>query len=1313
MKKNIAGGAATASGINYQAAVAALGLAHIATGRRLPWLGNLSIALPLALSAETSGGGDDFRIDLSDKSHLEVQVKRGLARGAKLWSALESLAQGIVSDPLEFGLLIVCENSSQTIRKELSRDIIRMGDDRFDNLKDISREFKKKLENSGLKVSDVCSRLRVMTVDATELNSPSIQTAIRDLEDICKDKKNAENAWSALYIDSGKIIETKGRRDLISIGRALDTNAIALRNDSSQPVSFIASLAHWIVTNNSDLIIPGMARPLALQEAWIKTSVKAQEAPNNQTTSDLAEALERYHGSAEDTRNEPTFDIEWLGRFVPHLVLIGGPGAGKSTAAKVIARRYGLDGFPVLSLRLPRLAKRLQRGDGLWEAMLALGLDGSGVNSNDASTTFPWVIIADGLDECGSQKAEIAAELTKFSNSHPHIRIIITTRPIGYDVPHFHAWRHYRMLAQDDSNARQALSDLVELISDGSITVPGGWHGLDGVPKDLSNAIKRTPLILALSAVLLADGQPFQKNRAAQYNAIIQRIQKTNAPRADDGGMSESVLNYVLNLIGEHSIGFPLSVSKNTTEFAASQLSVALGTTELQAQDLVQKAVEYWTDIGLLEKVSHGNQELLTFIHRTFAEFASARFLVESIKDYQKRSELLNERLADDKWSEVIEFVSMLGWGDAVVSCLLADFEVTSVSAPKVAQSLRIAAFANQNLSKDMLSLLFQRSYELSIPGRRDLVANIATPLIEAAARYKDNARSIGQSLANSQFVWCRLLGHSLLLGDAPSPIEIANARDELSQLWTTVEEDKPELTTGFIAIGRPSSVELIEVFVIRLIDQLALTLSKPELIEAIAPVVELRDKYNVRFYEAVSKCFQRHEIHKHVKKADFGLSGFDNNWMDNISTDFKDSFLGIFSPITNLLTADQRANIKPSKEENLLYVSAILQVTGFWSMTFHEIRGRRLDELANAEQEVMRCFVHAAGIPLNDLISEAAALKNQFEQQLDPSTPLFERIVHVDCDLPDWHSIATPPADLKKLEKCVRESSYWMARIATALIEDQATEIEREEIARRGLSENGYYVVALASHLALSIPKDKSLAVLMNAAASRRNHVGPILDALSKITDWNNSLLEICRFHLLSSDVENAAAAASLMIEIAERQEPSVVELSREGYEYWLEHEEPYPVKGGTVPKSPRDSLVKLVELQSWPDKDIFQTVSDQRSDVRSFATQTLIELLRHKDSARRRFVELCLNEQLSQNTVRAVLKSPTPFSEDDIKKLMILLRSKSPKWRYVGLELIRSEYLKPDEALTVIDRMADETVPEIIAGLERARHWAKNCSS
>ncbi|CAN0587541.1 unnamed protein product, partial [Laminaria digitata] len=113
--------------------------------------------------------------------------------------------------------------------------------------------------------------------------------------------------------------------------------------------------------------------------------------------------------------------------------------------------------------------------------------------------------------------------------------------------------------------------------------------------------------------------------------------------------------------------------------------------------------------------------------------------------------------------------------------------------------------------------------------------------------------------------------------------------------------------------------------------------------------------------------------------------------------------------------------------------------------------------------------------------------------------------------------------------------------------------------------------------------------------------------------------------------------------------------------------------------------------------DKDIFQTISDPRTDVRNFAVQTMIVQLRDSDSARQRFAELCFDEKLSQETVRTVLKSTPPFGKGEIKKLMKLLSSKRQRWRYVGLELLQPEYLSPHEATAVIDSMADETVPEI----------------
>src|SRR5215471_16141050 len=124
---NIAGGSAPASGIDFQAAVTAIAAIAVARGIPIRWLEGVVDDTPVSISAETCGPGDDLRLDLSNTDIVEVQAKRGLAAGDRLWSALIELAGGITSKSISHGVLVVSPDSSKSIRKDLARDIVRMG----------------------------------------------------------------------------------------------------------------------------------------------------------------------------------------------------------------------------------------------------------------------------------------------------------------------------------------------------------------------------------------------------------------------------------------------------------------------------------------------------------------------------------------------------------------------------------------------------------------------------------------------------------------------------------------------------------------------------------------------------------------------------------------------------------------------------------------------------------------------------------------------------------------------------------------------------------------------------------------------------------------------------------------------------------------------------------------------------------------------------------------------------------------------------------------------------------------------------------
>ena len=107
-KSNTSGGAAGAGGFSFQAAVSAIAYVHTLRGTRVQWLAGLAAEIPVGVSSETGGPGDDISLELADGSIVEVQAKKGLSADGKFWSVINSLSEGINSDRCADGILIVC-----------------------------------------------------------------------------------------------------------------------------------------------------------------------------------------------------------------------------------------------------------------------------------------------------------------------------------------------------------------------------------------------------------------------------------------------------------------------------------------------------------------------------------------------------------------------------------------------------------------------------------------------------------------------------------------------------------------------------------------------------------------------------------------------------------------------------------------------------------------------------------------------------------------------------------------------------------------------------------------------------------------------------------------------------------------------------------------------------------------------------------------------------------------------------------------------------------------------------------------------------
>ncbi|MBV7489862.1 hypothetical protein [Pseudomonas sp. PDM30] len=230
--------------MNLHARVAAVAAVHLLGHRRLGWLKEMEVDIPVEIWCETNGPGDDLRFVLANNLVVEAQAKKGLKRGEDLWRALESLANGIHMGTIAYGVLVIDTDASTTIRRGLARGIVRLGEGRADLLDEITSQFKHRLESAGLPVQAVCGRLRIIVVHCANRDDASVLAAKAELLRLCADERAAEIAWTAIELSAHGLIERQGRWTANELSGVLKTACVELRTTPNEgPLSAISGWA--------------------------------------------------------------------------------------------------------------------------------------------------------------------------------------------------------------------------------------------------------------------------------------------------------------------------------------------------------------------------------------------------------------------------------------------------------------------------------------------------------------------------------------------------------------------------------------------------------------------------------------------------------------------------------------------------------------------------------------------------------------------------------------------------------------------------------------------------------------------------------------------------------------------------------------------------------------------------------------------------------------------------------------------------------------------------------------------------------------
>lgn len=492
------------------------------------------------------------------------------------------------------------------------------------------------------------------------------------------------------YITIDALIKDLERNQFTFKSKVLEKNSSVL----------LVHLARLASENNSYFFVTGTKQKISIQQLL---PMHLEKIPFNfdNYKHDVSTALSHYYKTTEREKNgisSDYLDSPWIGRFIKQVVVVAGPGLGKSTMIKELAYQYANENFLVLKVDLKKLARSLKNGETFIDAVSKIGLDGSGFTFNEIKNIDikKWVILADGLDECSGMHEEVSIQIKQFSIGHPNVRIIITTRPIGYNTAEFEHWTHYRLLPPIKDECFSNLVHLMQVIDKDKMSKK---EIEEVIKKKLHrsynlNAISNSPQLLGMATLLVKTNHNLAQTKVDLYKQLIE-LYKIN-PKFNNSNKQETY-DLIINIIGFKLIDNPLINFSLLIQQCAECLTKYINKTKFECAELIREAIINWEQVGLIEQINYQQTSIITFTHKTFSEFLAARYLCEA------NDETLFEQLVDrTAWNEVIDFSIAMGLADKFIKLKINQYHSGKANSIQAALALLKKYPISNSLAKEL-----------------------------------------------------------------------------------------------------------------------------------------------------------------------------------------------------------------------------------------------------------------------------------------------------------------------------------------------------------------------------------------------------------------------------------------------------------------------------------------------------------------------------------------------------------------------------------------------------------------------------------
>jgi hypothetical protein len=464
--------------------------------------------------------------------------------------------------------------------------------------KAISRGLANDSRLNGLPADDVAARLIYELLIVGSRDAPQERTVSRrDLSVFLESAGVVLEAW-AVSRQSEIIADWLRRTDRLE--QRVDTleGQVAAVIGPSEEADGELTLRFrtWLMRDTGGFRMLGIDKPIELENAWC---VQARMDGKVFDASLLLEAGAR------------------------HLAVVGTAGAGKSTVLQRLANRATVAGMLALRIRLPALLECKREGVPIGLALIRLVSADSAFSTAEAGRVLRSadLILADGLDGCGSDALNLLDELVSYARNLPKSRLIVSTRP-EFDSRIPDGLKQVELLPLEASDVPDVIARLLHAIGESDDHVARAVAALSQVHRGASFELTSLNIVLTLHLARTQHGA--ELSRAGLYAAVLSSL-RDRPVFAQARSLDDRV--FATKVLGAAGWFACRSADRSRRELVVAIAAELSG--PLQADsERVEHALQLWEKVAAIHRTRVNGVERIEFIHEMVRDFAAAQYVV-------------------------------------------------------------------------------------------------------------------------------------------------------------------------------------------------------------------------------------------------------------------------------------------------------------------------------------------------------------------------------------------------------------------------------------------------------------------------------------------------------------------------------------------------------------------------------------------------------------------------------------------------------------------------------------------------------------